>query len=303
MRRAIFFLTALIFSLAFSLPTNQSVYAIEQQFLEKPTVVYGANLSDSQKEEVRRHLSVMNPDEVIELVVSGEDIYHYLGHDRNSRMFSSVKITHEEEGHGIIVHIVTPDYITEVTSEMYRNALLTAGIEDATIEVAAPKAVTGHSALTGIYKAYDEAGVELDKDRLEVADEELSLTTKLTEKHGLSDEKVTELMTEIKKAIADQNPATKEDVERIIQEQLDKLEINLSEEDRQLLLDLFDKMRQLDIDFGQVRDQLEDLTKTIKERLDEMNIEIDESFWEKVKQFFIDLIDSIAALFSNKNNE
>src|SRR5699024_8104523 len=104
-----------------------------------------------------------------------------------------------------------------------------------------------------------------------------------------------ELMTEIKKAIADQDPATKEDVERIVKEQLDKLEINLSEEDRQLLIDLFEKMRDLDIDFDKVKEQLEDITSTIKDKLGDLNLDLDEGFWDKVKKFFNDIIDSIAS--------
>src|SRR5699024_1071660 len=105
------------------------------------------------------------------------------------------------------------------------------------------------------------------------------------------------LMTEIKKQIADQNPATKEEVEQIVKDQLDKLEINLSEEDRQLLIDLFDKMRDLDIDFGKVKKQLEDITSTIKDKM--QDLDIDEGFWEKVKNFFNNLIDSIASLFGS----
>ena len=132
---------------------------------------------------------------------------------------------------------------------------------------------------------------------MEVATEELDLTTELSEKEGLSQETVTELMTEIKKAIADQNPATREDVEQIVQEQLENLEVSLSEEDRQLLIDLFEKMRNLDIDFDQVKQQLEDITSTIKDKLDDMNLELDEGFWDKVSKFFQDLIDSIANLF------
>src|SRR5699024_7797245 len=128
---------------------------------------------------------------------------------------------------------------------MYRNAMLTAGVEDAVVEVASPVAVSGHSALTGIYKAYDDGGADLDKDRMEVANEELNLTTDLSDKEGISQEEVTALMTEIKKEIAEQDPVTREEVEEIVKEQLDKLEINLSEEDRQLLIDLFDKMRDL----------------------------------------------------------
>ena len=260
------------------------------ELLGEPAVVYGSNLTDSQKEEVRRLLEV-NTEEVNEYTVTGQDLQNYIGGNPNSRMFSSVKITQKDKGHGIVVNIVTADNITEVTSEMYSNALLTAGVENALIEVASPVTVSGHSALTGIYKAYDASGAELDQGRMEVANEELSLSTELAEKEGISQEKVTELMTEIKKEIAEKDPATREDVEEIVKEQLSKLEIELSEEDRQLLINLFEKMRDLDIDFGKVRDQLEDLTSTIKDRLNDINI--DENFWDKVVNWFKNLFNSI----------
>ena len=289
-----------VFGLAFG--STLFIHTVDAQeegineLLGVPVVVYGGNLSDGQKEEVRRLLEV-NSDDVNELVVTGEDIAHYIDGNPNSNMYSSVKITHKDKGHGIVVNIITADNITQVTSEMYSNALLTAGVENALIEVASPVQVTGHSALTGIYKAYDAGGADLDKGRMEVANEELSVTTELSEKEGLNQEKVTELMTEIKKAIADQDPATREDIEQIIQEQLNNLEITLSEDDRQLLIDLFEKMRDLDIDFDKVKEQLEDITATITEKLSDLNLDLDEGFWDKVKRFFNDLIDSIASLF------
>lgn len=262
------------------------------ELLGEPAVVYGEQLSESQKEEVKRLLEV-DPDNVNEFTVTGQDIQKYIDGNPNSNMYSSVKITHKDDGHGIVVNIVTPDNITQVTNEMYSNALLTAGVENALIEVASPVQVTGHSALTGIYKAYDASGAELDKDRMEVANDELSLTTKIAEKDGISKEEVTELMTEIKKEIADKNPATREEVEEIVKEQLSKLNIELSEEDRQLLIDLFEKMRDLNIDFDKVRDQLEDLTSTIKDKLGDINIDIDEGFWEKVVNWLKNLFNSI----------
>lgn len=282
----------LAFSATFAVHTPDKVQAVSEM-LEDPIVVYGGNLSDSQKEEVKRLLEV-NSDEMTEMEVTGEDIAYYIDGDPNSNMYSSVKIMQKDEGHGIVVNIITADNITKVTSEMYSNALLTAGVENALVEVASPIPVTGHSALTGIYKAYDEGGAELNEDRMEVANEELSLSTELADK-GISEEKVAELMTEIKKAIAEQNPATKEDIEQIVSEQLDKLEISLSEEDRQLLIDLFEKMRNLDIDFDKVRSQLEDLTNTIRDRLGELDI--DEGFWDKVMNFLKNLFDSIASFF------
>src|SRR5690625_2164454 len=123
MKRIVMFVTALVLLVTIALPQSDVAHAVEAM-KEDPSVVYGGTLSDSQKEEVRRLLDV-DPDAVHEFVVTGEDIHHYIGGDINSRMFSSVKITHKEDGHGIVVSIITPDNITQVTSEMYSNALLT----------------------------------------------------------------------------------------------------------------------------------------------------------------------------------
>src|SRR5699024_8423185 len=158
-------------------------------------------------------------------------------------MFSSAKIVREEKGKGLNVHIVTADNITQVTIEMYKNALLTAGVEDATVYVASPVKVSGHSALSGIYKAYDVEGEELDKERMELANEELDVATDLAEKDDVSKEEVTELLTEIKKMLADRKPVSREEVEQIVKEQIDKLNIKLDDADIQRLTDLFDKMR------------------------------------------------------------
>src|SRR5690625_3986140 len=170
---------AIVFGLAFGVTmytqASEEIYAVDD-VLEKPVVVYGANLSDDQKEEVRRLLEV-ETDQVTEMEVTGADIAHYIDGNPNFNMVSSVKITTKDSGYGIVVHIITADNIKQVTSEMYSNALLTAGIENALIEVASPVQVTGHSALTGIYKAYDESGVKLDAERMEVANDELSLST------------------------------------------------------------------------------------------------------------------------------
>ena len=45
--------------------------------------------------------------------------------------------------------IETPENITKVTQDMYRNAAVTLGVEHARITVAAPIPVTGESALAG----------------------------------------------------------------------------------------------------------------------------------------------------------
>ncbi|HWO78320.1 MAG TPA: DUF1002 domain-containing protein [Bacillus sp. (in: firmicutes)] len=262
-----------------------------------PVVVYGEALSEAQKEEVRELLNVTDPTMVKEITVTGEDLVRYIDGDPHSNMYSSAKITRNDSGEGLVINQVTPENITEVTDEMYANALLTAGIENAVVDVASPVKVSGHSALVGIYKAYDEGeGTELNKDRTQVANEELSLATELAQKEGLDQDKVSELLTEIKQQIAEQNPVSREEVEQIIDERLKALEISLSPEDRQLLIDLFEKMRNLNINFDNVQSQLENLANDIQQRIEEAVG--DKGFLQTIIDFFKNLIESIKSLFS-----
>lgn len=116
-------------------------------------------------------------------------------------MYSSVKIIHKDTGQGLNIEIVTKDNITEVTKEMYTNALLTAGVQDADVLVASSVKVSGHSALTGIYKAYDAKGVKLDEGRMQVASEELDVATSIAKEEGISQAEISELLTEIKRQL------------------------------------------------------------------------------------------------------
>ncbi|WP_271853576.1 DUF1002 domain-containing protein [Planococcus maritimus] len=285
---------ALAFMLAFAGAASANV-GINEKF-GLPIVVYGGDLSADEKAQVAESLDVAGEAEVEEIEVTGQDLVTYIQDgDARARMYSSAKITRTEEGEGLVIEITTPDNITQVTTDMYANAMLTAGIENATVEVAAPKAVTGHSALVGIYKAYEVNGEQLDPERTDVANDELSVATELSE-GGVDQDKVSELLTEIKKQIAEQNPATREDVEQIVEEQLSRLQIELSPEDRQLLVDLMDRIRQLDIDFSKWSTELEDLSKTIGDKIE--TVVNDEGFWESVKQFFRDLANTVRGWFN-----
>lgn len=276
---------------------GQQQKAIDEK-LGVPIVVYGANLSEAEKATVKEALKVAEESEVQEITVSGEDLVKYIKDgNSSSRMYSSAKITRKNEGAGLVISIVTPENITEVSEEIYANAMLTAGIENAVVEVAAPKPVTGHSALVGIYKAYETTtGKKLDIERTDVANDELALATSIADKAGINDEKVAELLTEIKKQIAEQNPVSRDEVAKIVEDQLAKLQIELSDTDRQLLIDLMDKIRQLDIDFSKWSDQLSDISKTIEDKFGA--ILEDKGFWESVKTFFKDLMDTISTWFN-----
>ncbi|SDY21210.1 DUF1002 domain-containing protein [Salimicrobium album] len=251
-----------------------------------PIVVYGDALSESQRSDVSDLLETSKHEQLDEFTVTGQDIAEYIGGNPNSNMYSSVKIIHQDRG-GLNVDIVSPDNITEVTREMYENALLTAGVENAEVLVASSVAVSGHSALTGIYKAYDAKGASLDKDRMQVASEELDVATSIGEKEGISKDEISSLLTEIKKAIAEQNPATREEVEQIVETQLDSLQIELSPEDRKRLTDLFDQMRNLNINFDEMQSQLDDLASGFQDLIN------DEGFWNNIKTAVQDFLRSL----------
>src|SRR5690625_2999091 len=108
-------------------------------------------------------------------------------------------------------------------------------------------------------------------------------------------------MAEIKKVIAEEKPATKEDVERIIDEKLNDMGVSLSDDDKQLLIDLFDRLKDLDIDFDQLRDQLTDIASSISDKLDDMNIEVDDGVIETVLNIINKIIDFITSIFGSKD--
>ncbi|MER2088305.1 MAG: DUF1002 domain-containing protein [Sporosarcina sp.] len=295
MKRLLIMMASALLAMGVLVPgTVKAEEPVINEKLGVPIVVYGANLSNAEKESVKNSLGVANEAEVEEITVDGSDLVKYIKNGNSqARMYSSAKITRQEEGKGLVISIVTQDNITQVTPEIYSTAMLTAGIEDAIVEVASPKKVTGHSALVGIYKAYEVTGETLDTERTDVANDELNLATKFAKETGVDSDKVAELLTGIKKQIAEKNPATKEEVEKIVAEQLQKFNIELSDADRQLLIDLMDRIRNLDIDFNKLSEQLSDMTTKIRDTIGE----IDPGFWDKVKEFFANLFESVQSWF------
>ena len=69
----------------------------------------------------------------------------------------------------------------------------------------------------------------------------------------------------------------------------------MTEEQIQSLIDLFNKLKDLNIDWNQVGEQL----NIAKDKLTNyLESEEGQRFLEKLKQFFISLIDAIKAMFS-----
>lgn len=278
-----------------------------------PTYVYGGGLSDNQIQETADILGIDSMDNVASVDVTGEDLQNYLntGSGNTASMISSVLVQREDEGEGVNVLIETPEDITEITQEQYANAAITAGVEDVTIMVASIRPVTGESALTGIYKAFDVNGEELDQDRMEVAQEELETTNQIAQENSGESEfdtsRFDQAIVEIKQQLAELKEqqgelATREDIEQIINDALENnnLQNVISQEQIDQLLSFFERYQQTGaIDSGQVREQLEKLSSDLSSRFgDAVQQAEDSGVFDKIGNFFRSIWDAIAGLFS-----
>ncbi|MEH7387647.1 DUF1002 domain-containing protein [Bacillus sp. JJ1521] len=278
----------LVFSLIF--PSLSFADAIPGDVI----ITLGENLTETQKEAILNEMNA--PDNPQIVVVTNAEEHQYLGNyipkaSIGSRALSSASITIGEKGSGLDVTI--SKHITLITEEMYANALITAGVKDAKIYVTGPFDVSGTAALTGIIKAYEISSDQvIPEDVKQAANEEMVETTKLSEKFGAED--AAALMAKIKDEIAKNAPKNDEELRTIIVNAAKDLGITLSDADIQRLMDLFNKLMELNIDWNQVGEQL----NLAKEKLTNfLGSEEGQSFLDKLKDFFVSLIDAIKNFF------
>lgn len=257
-------------------------------------ITLGKDLSDEQRKTVLKDMKAPENPEIV--FVTNEEEHKYLGQyiskqHIGSRAISSTKITVEKAGTGLVIQTNNINWVTE---EMYANALTTAGVKDADIYITAPFEVSGTAALTGIIKAYEiTADIKIPEEQKQVANEEMVQTAKLGDKVGA--EKASELMAKIKEEIAKNEPKTDEEMKALIEQAAKELGITLTEEELNSLVSLFNKMKELNIDWDQVSQQLDQARKNIEEFIQS---EEGQSILQKLKRIFQSIADFIASLFN-----
>ncbi|MFF2456470.1 MULTISPECIES: DUF1002 domain-containing protein [Peribacillus] len=257
-------------------------------------VTLGENLTNEQKNMILSEMKAPNDVEV--LTVTNAEEHEYLGDYIASRLIgtkaiSSSAITLEEKGTGLKLESKNINWVSD---EMYINALATAGVKDATVYVTAPIPVSGTAALTGVIKAYEiSADKKIPEDVKQAANEEMVKTAKLGDEIGT--EEASALVTKIKEEMAANPPANTEEVREVVESSAKDLGISLNDAQIQSLIDLFNKLKELDIDWNAVGDQL----TAAKDKLSNfLESEEGQSFLDKLKEVFISLIDAIKSLFS-----
>ena len=284
------FFTLLLVTLIFFQPTRSFADLAEGDMI----VTLGENLTKDQKDKLLKEMDA--PLDVQIVTVSNQEEHQYLGKYVaksliGTKAISSSAITIAPKGSGITVKT---NNINWVTDEMYVNALITAGVKDANIYITAPISVSGTAALTGIIKAYEiSADKAIPEEVKQAANQEMVETAKLGDSIG--EKNAAALIAKVKEEIAKNKPQNDEELRKIIEQAAKDLNVSLTDEEMQRLIDLFNKLKNLDIDWNQVSDQLNKAKDRISKFLES---EEGQGFLEKVKQFFIWLIDAIKSIFS-----
>ncbi len=252
MKRGIAFLAAGIMLLA----SPVSVLADrEDAKLEKPYVSLGADLNAQERATVLELLGVTEDDlkNYTVATITNQDEHDYLDAylDKSvigSRALSSVLVEGKTDGNGIKV---TTHNISYCTTGMYQNALVTAGIKDADIVVAGPFKISGTATLVGAIKSYENmTGEKVEQENVDTATNELVITGKLAENVGDS-EKAEQLVGAVKEKVVEAQNMSEDEIGDVVDQAADEMEINLSAEDRQAIVNLMEKIKGLDLDVGQ----------------------------------------------------
>lgn len=288
--------------------------------------IYGAGLSEDQIRSVKESLKVSQDEENI-ASVRGEDIQRYLGYyTEDYNLISSAKLVKKPQGSGVKVDILTPENINEITESQYTNAAITAGITDADISIASPIPVTGESALTGVYKAVELMGGEIDSQRTQVAQEEIGSLKKISDENednpsfdtGKLDQAVAEVKGKLQE-YKEENGQTADtnQIKVYIEDALNNVNMGdiLSNNNIEILINYFEKYQESSaIDSEEVKENLKQFAKDFgqkgkkfyednKDEIDKVGKDIKESgLLDKIIAFFKDLFNSIFASSENAEN-
>lgn len=222
--------TVLSASTAFA-ATNTVQEVIDETYVQ-PEYVLVYSLTEEQKAQT---LGILGYDSDKDTKVKTLTTTSYanimnVADDSSLQLYSSVKIQKLGSKETLTVDILTPENITKVTQDMYRNAAVTLGIEHAAITVAAPIPVTGESALAGIYYSLEENGAQVSDESKSLAQEELTTLATINADNeateGYDADKLNVALTDIKTAVAEAGSGvTEEEVRQIVEDTLSNYQL------------------------------------------------------------------------------
>ena len=236
---------------------------------KKGYLALGADLTSEQKAAVLATMGISEADLSDYEIVTTTNKEEHDSLDKyiepaliGTKSLSSVLVKPAESGHG---GVVTTNNINFCTTNMYRNALITAGVTDADIMVAAPSPISGTAALIGALKAYEEmSGEEVSSEAIDTSLNELVTTGQIVDAVG-DDKEAEELISYIKTVVATNDLNTREEIEAAIRKGMKDQNATLSEDEIAQIVDLMMKVKALGIDYKVLAEQADDIYAKYKD--------------------------------------
>ena len=265
---------------------------------DKPYLALGKDLTASQRDKVLDLLGVEEDklDDYDVVYITNDQEHKYLDDyipksEIGTRSLSSVVVLDGKKGSG--VHVTTKN-IDYCTTGMYENALVTAGITDAEAIVAAPSEISGTAALIGVIEAYSVmTGEEPDQENVDAAFNEMVVTGQI-EESGEEPEQVEGMIANLKEQVASGDISTEKEMEDAIDQAQEQFEISLTPEQEQQLLELLQKLENIDLDLDDLKQQ----AQNIYDKLSDMGLDMD-GLKEEAKGFFARIFQAIKDFFTN----
>ena len=262
-----------------------------------PYIALGADLNQQERATVLRLLGVTEEDlkNYTVTTVTNADEHQYLDSYLSSsiigsRALSSVLVEGKKEGNGI--HVTTSNILT-VRRECMRTLWLRRGSRMRTSRLQDPLTFPVPRLLVGAIKAYENmTGEEVNEENADTATNELVVTGQVAENVG-DQEKAEQLIGAVKGEVVEGSATTTEEIGDVVDQAAQEMEIKLSPEDRQAIIDLMEKISKLDLNIDSLKEQAKNLYDQIA-GLD-LNLNIDQ---EQVKGFFEKILDFFRGLFS-----
>ncbi len=287
--------------LAAAVPVPAGADAVPASGYDK-YIAFGADLKPSEKTSVLNIFGLAETDlaDYKTIEITNKDEHDYLGDylDKSvigTRALSSVMIIKTEEGRGIRVSTNNVNYCT---SGMYCNALITAGLSDAQVTVAAPFNISGTSALVGAMKAYSVmTGEDISESTMDTATDELVTTAEVAESIGDND-KVVQLVAAAKQKIFEEELSSMDDIRDAVESSAEALKINIKEEDVEKLTAMLKKVSEVDIDVDAIKEQASEIYNKLKDAGIDFSKVDTKGLAEKVGDFFSNIFNAIKDFFS-----
>lgn len=229
----------------------------------REVLAFGADLSAEQKKTV---MAAFGLDEASlagmdVITVTNAEEHEYLDSYLSAsvigtKALSSVYVVKEDKGHGLDI---TTSNINYCTISMYKNALITAGLEDARVVVAGPSQISGTAALIGCAKAYSEmTGEQISEESLDAAADELVTTGEIGDAIGDADE-AAELIAYLKQYMLENDLNDEESISAEVQKRAGELGYELTDDEVSQITSLLMKISKLDIDVNALKEQAKDI--------------------------------------------